>query len=88
MAAERWWLDLHERHGAPVHVFRLAGIYGPDRNALETLRRKQQGQGGGSEATQARRAAQRFTSRVHVADIVQCLEAGSCALVSWCRRRV
>jgi len=36
--AERQWLDLHAERGAPVHVFRLAGIYGPGRSAFEQLR--------------------------------------------------
>jgi nucleoside-diphosphate-sugar epimerase len=35
--AERRWLALVDK-GVPVHVFRLAGIYGPGRNALETVR--------------------------------------------------
>src|SRR5260221_6233421 len=29
VAAEAAWLDLWRQHGVPVHVFRLAGIYGP-----------------------------------------------------------
>ncbi len=36
--AEDGWLDLYRAHGLPVHLFRLAGIYGPGRNALETVR--------------------------------------------------
>lgn len=35
LTAEREWLDT----GLPVHVFRLAGIYGPGRSALDTVRR-------------------------------------------------
>ena len=34
LAAEAAWADL----GWPLHIFRLAGIYGPGRNALETVR--------------------------------------------------
>src|SRR5262245_2790201 len=34
VAAESGWLALHEDAGLPVHIFRLAGIYGPGRNAL------------------------------------------------------
>src|SRR5690349_1962403 len=37
-AAERGWLDLHRRCGLPVHLFRLAGIYGPGRSALDAAR--------------------------------------------------
>ncbi|HJN04782.1 MAG TPA: SDR family oxidoreductase [Alphaproteobacteria bacterium] len=32
--AERAWLALHEAHGFPAHIFRLAGIYGPGRSPL------------------------------------------------------
>jgi nucleoside-diphosphate-sugar epimerase len=35
LAAEAAWGAL----GWPLHVFRLAGIYGPGRNALETVRK-------------------------------------------------
>ena len=37
--AESQWFDLYRGHGVPVHVFRLAGIYGPGRNLLERVRR-------------------------------------------------
>ena len=36
--AEEQWLSLFEQEGLPVHVFRLAGIYGPGRSALDTIR--------------------------------------------------
>ena len=32
-SAEEAWFALGTRSGSPVHTFRLAGIYGPDRNA-------------------------------------------------------
>ena len=64
VAAEGRWLA----SGLPVHVFRLAGIYGPGagRNALETVR-----------AGTARRIVKpgQMFGRVHVADIVQVLRA-------------
>jgi nucleoside-diphosphate-sugar epimerase len=34
LAAEEAWLDFGRRSGRAVHLFRLAGIYGPGRNAL------------------------------------------------------
>ncbi|WP_316976096.1 SDR family oxidoreductase [Shumkonia mesophila] len=37
-AAEAVWLALHRDRGVPVHVFRLAGIYGPGRSALDRIR--------------------------------------------------
>lgn len=38
VAAETRWLDLHRASGLPVHLFRLAGIYGPGRNPLDRVR--------------------------------------------------
>lgn len=64
--AETGWLDLHRRLGVPVHVFRLAGIYGPGRNALAAL-----------QAGSARRVAKpdQVFSRIHVEDIAAVLRA-------------
>ncbi|MSP88535.1 MAG: SDR family oxidoreductase [Alphaproteobacteria bacterium] len=64
--AEAAWLDLQKRHGLPVHLFRLAGIYGPGRNALDTVRR--------GEARRVVKPGQVF-SRIHVDDIATVLEA-------------
>ena len=37
--AEREWLSLQQRaNTAPVHIFRLSGIYGPGRSALDSVR--------------------------------------------------
>jgi nucleoside-diphosphate-sugar epimerase len=66
LAAERGWLALEQRHGLPVHLFRLAGIYGPGRNALESLR--------DGTAKRIVKPGQVF-SRIHVDDIVQVLRA-------------
>lgn len=38
LAAEEAWRALHRAQGVPVHVFRLAGIYGPGRSALDALK--------------------------------------------------
>lgn len=38
VAAEQHWLDLLRLHDKPVHVFRLAGIYGPGRSVLNDVR--------------------------------------------------
>lgn len=64
--AEAGWLALWREHGLPVHVFRLAGIYGPGRSALDTVR--------SGRARRIVKPGQVF-SRVHVADIVQVLRA-------------
>lgn len=64
--AEAGWCRLWRDHGLPIHLFRLAGIYGPGRNALETVR-----------AGTARRVVKegQVFSRTHVADIARVLEA-------------
>jgi nucleoside-diphosphate-sugar epimerase len=38
VAAEEAWLALKRDHGLPVHIFRLAGIYGPGRSVLDEVR--------------------------------------------------
>jgi nucleoside-diphosphate-sugar epimerase len=38
LEAEAAWLDLGAAHGIAVQVFRLGGIYGPGRSALDTVR--------------------------------------------------
>jgi nucleoside-diphosphate-sugar epimerase len=68
--AEARWLDLHRRHGLPVHVFRLAGIYGPGRSALDAVR--------AGRAQRIDKPGQVF-SRIHVVDIVQALRASMAA---------
>ncbi|MFC3909500.1 SDR family oxidoreductase [Legionella dresdenensis] len=37
MEAEQRWLSFADKWHLPLHIFRLAGIYGPGRNALERL---------------------------------------------------
>ncbi len=64
VVAERGWLELWAKSQVPVHVFRLAGIYGPGRNALVSLKR--------GEARRTVKPGQVF-SRIHVADIVAAL---------------
>ncbi len=66
VAAEGAWLALARDHGLPVHVFRLAGIYGPGRSALDAVRR--------GTAKRIHKPGQVF-SRIHVDDIVRVLEA-------------
>ncbi len=66
VAAEQGWLDLWQRHGLPVHLFRLAGIYGPGRSQLDAAR-----------AGRARRIVKpgQVFSRIHVDDIAEALAA-------------
>jgi len=66
VAAERAWAAWGTALNMPVQIFRLAGIYGPGRNQLESLR----------EGT-ARRIVKpgQVFSRIHVEDIASALEA-------------
>ena len=66
VAAERSWLELGRREGLPIHIFRLAGIYGPGRNALESVK--------AGIAKRIDKPGQVF-SRIHVEDIVRVLMA-------------
>ena len=66
LAAEQSWLKLHSEHGLPVHLFRLAGIYGPGRNQLLTVLN--------GTAKCIVKPGQIF-SRVHVEDIAGVLAA-------------
>ena len=66
VAAEEAWLEWGRRSGRIVQVFRLAGIYGPGRNALVNL----------AEGS-ARRIVKRdqVFNRIHVEDIARALLA-------------
>jgi len=64
VGAEAAWLALTP--AAPVHVFRLAGIYGPGRSMLDRLR--------AGTAQRILKPGHRF-SRIHVDDIAQVLRA-------------
>ncbi len=64
--AESQWFDLYRGHGVPVHVFRLAGIYGPGRNLLERVRR--------GVAKRIDQPGLVF-NRIHVDDVVRTLAA-------------
>jgi nucleoside-diphosphate-sugar epimerase len=66
VAAEAGWLTFCQRYGVPVHIFRLAGIYGPGRSAFDTLRT--------GTAKRIDNPGQVF-SRIHVDDIVSVLLA-------------
>lgn len=64
--AERGWTDLYRQYGLPLHVFRLAGIYGPGRSALDQVR--------AGTARRLDKPGQVF-SRIHVDDIAAVLRA-------------
>lgn len=64
VAAEAGWLALWRGRRLPVHIFRLAGIYGPGRSVIDQVR-----------AGTARRIAKpgHVFSRIHVEDIAGAL---------------
>jgi nucleoside-diphosphate-sugar epimerase len=66
LKAEQQWYDLFLNSGFPLHIFRLAGIYGPGRSTLDVVR-----------AGKARRIVKEghVFNRIHIDDIVQTLFA-------------
>ena len=66
VAAEAGWLDLWDHRGVPVHIFRLAGIYGPGRSPFDALR--------AGTAKRIDKPGQVF-SRIHVEDLACVLTA-------------
>lgn len=64
--AERQWINFATRHNIPLYIFRLSGIYGPGRSALDSL-----------QAGRARRIEKpgHAFNRIHIDDIVQALVA-------------
>lgn len=65
LTAEKQWLSINQQSSCPVHIFRLSGIYGPGRSALDSVR-----------AGVARRINKpdHCFNRIHVEDIAQILE--------------
>ena len=60
------WLELWRRRGVPVHIFRLAAIYGPGRSPFAALR--------AGTARRIDKPGQVF-SRIHVEDLARVLAA-------------
>ncbi|XP_057423025.1 uncharacterized protein LOC130716970 [Lotus japonicus] len=70
LASEEGWSNLAHCLGFSPLIFRLGGIYGPRRSAIDTLiKQKPLSEG------QKRRTHRKYTSRVHVEDICQALMA-------------
>ena len=66
LAAEQAWQTFGQRSHKPVAILRLAGIYGPGRNALVQIAR--------GEARRIVKPGQVF-NRIHVGDIAQAIDA-------------
>jgi len=68
MDAEQQWLSLYKQSNFPVHIFRLSGIYGAARSALERVAR--------GKASRIDKPGHLF-SRIHVDDIANTLMAST-----------
>lgn len=66
LKAEQQWETLCLNEGFPLHIFRLSGIYGPGRSAIDSVR--------SGTAKRIEKEGHAF-NRVHVEDIVQTLIA-------------
>ncbi|MCF6272287.1 MAG: SDR family oxidoreductase [Rhodobacteraceae bacterium] len=66
VAAENQWTALHKAHALPLHIFRLAGIYGPGRGPFAKVK--------SGAARRIIKKGQVF-SRIHVEDIAQTIAA-------------
>ncbi len=66
LLAEKEWLTLYSNYNLPVHIFRLSGIYGPERNCLEEIIK-------GKNFTVVK--DDHNFSRIHVADICKTVMA-------------
>jgi len=66
LAAERGWQDIARSAAKRIAILRLAGIYGPGRNALVQLRQ--------GSARHVIKPGQIF-NRIHVADLAQAIDA-------------
>jgi len=66
LAAEQAWQDLGKQCGIAVAILRLAGIYGPGRNALDQISR--------NVARRIVKPGQVF-NRIHVDDVTQAIDA-------------
>jgi nucleoside-diphosphate-sugar epimerase len=64
--AEQGWIELCRGRGVPVHIFRLAAIYGPGRSPLAALN--------AGSATRIDKPGQVF-SRIHIEDLARVLRA-------------
>ncbi|KAJ0962562.1 hypothetical protein J5N97_027684 [Dioscorea zingiberensis] len=69
-AAEKGWQQFGCELGVPVNIFRLGGIYGPGRSAINTVFKQKS-----PSKEQKKRELKHYTARVHVADIYQALYA-------------
>lgn len=63
--AEKQYLDCFKKHGLPIHIFRLPGIYGPKRSIIEKINER--------KALIIKKNGH-FFSRIYVKDIAKCIK--------------
>lgn len=64
--AENDWIKITKNKNIPLVIFRIAGIYGPERNAIETLKK-------GTARSIYKEG--HFFSRIHIYDIISAIRA-------------
>uniref|UniRef100_A0A0D9WDC1 NAD-dependent epimerase/dehydratase domain-containing protein n=1 Tax=Leersia perrieri TaxID=77586 RepID=A0A0D9WDC1_9ORYZ len=69
-AAEKGWLNLTDNLDLSAFIFRLGGIYGPGRSAMDTIAKRKF-----LSQRQKLRESKQYTARIHVADIYQAILA-------------
>ena len=69
LLAEKQWIELSSKFNLPIKIFRLAGIYGPDRNIKQRIVQ-------GLVKNIYKKG--QFFSRIHVEDIINILNLSMC----------
>tara|TARA_B100000795_G_scaffold7256_1_gene5343 strand:- start:651 stop:1502 length:852 start_codon:yes stop_codon:yes gene_type:complete len=69
LLAEKQWIELNSKFNLPIKIFRLAGIYGPDRNIKQRIVQ-------GLVKNIYKKG--QFFSRIHVEDIINILNLSMC----------
>uniref|UniRef100_A0A0E0MU88 NAD-dependent epimerase/dehydratase domain-containing protein n=1 Tax=Oryza rufipogon TaxID=4529 RepID=A0A0E0MU88_ORYRU len=69
-AAEKGWLNVIDDLDLSAFIFRLGGIYGPGRSAVDTIAKSKS-----LSRRQKLRESKQYTARIHVADICQAILA-------------
>uniref|UniRef100_A0A0E0JGN8 NAD-dependent epimerase/dehydratase domain-containing protein n=1 Tax=Oryza punctata TaxID=4537 RepID=A0A0E0JGN8_ORYPU len=69
-AAEKGWLNVIDDLDLSAFIFRLGGIYGPGRSAVDTIAKSKS-----LSRSQKLRESKQYTARIHVADIYQAILA-------------
>ena len=69
LLAEKQWIELTSKFNLPIKIFRLAGIYGPDRNIKQRIAQ-------GLVKNIYKKG--QFFSRIHVEDIINILNLSMC----------